>query len=262
MQKKCLKLDESNVIIRSIEMRHILVVDIETMRGENAELAIEPFADSLKTRAKVDLVKAAQQLEEKKENIRGKVLLTPVASKVMCIGIIEIVIDGYTFDETTQSGGPLPIKQTEHFIIEEESVMINQLIKLIKPQTEFVTFNGRQFDFPFLMWRAAVNYIPLCLPTGPYNGKNDRHYDMKLHLEQMSNLASIDGSMNWISLKKWIAYFNLPYQKTGREFLDIQTYYQNKEFDKIQSYCMDDVRATRDLFMKFIGNFQEPYERR
>ncbi len=246
-------------------MRHILVVDIETMRGENAELAIEPFADSLKTRAKVDLVKAAKGLEEKKEKIREKVLLTPVASQVMCIGIIEIK-ETYTDVLSSQRKW----SQEEIFCIDEnqsdngsisESRVLTQLIDYIQPNTEFVTFNGRQFDFPFLMWRAAVNNIPLSLPAGPYNGR-DRHYDMKLHLEQMSNLATIDGSMNWISLKKWINYFNLPYQKTGGEYLDIQQYYQDKQFDKIQSYCMDDVRATRDLFMKFIGNFQEPYERR
>lgn len=242
-------------------MRHLLIIDIETKSGNNVEESLTPFIKTLKVSAKVkgNPLAEARERKENQQEVFEKALLSPVCSQILCIGVNEIEIPqgGERIDILGDVGQKATRKW--HFIIHpNEENMLRELHSLIRNNSEYVTFNGRGFDFPFLMFRAAINRVPLALPIYPYNGK-DRHFDLMVHLNSVSNLHMLDRSMQYISLKKWIEYFSLPYEKPSIKDggIDLEQLLIEDQLETIEKYCRDDVDATTDLWEIFKGNFEE-----
>lgn len=232
-------------------MRTILVVDIETVRLENSDKILEPFVASLrgvkprKTKA-TSLMQMVSEDEDKADIALKKAALSPVSSRIACIGVLRLIIDDHN-----KVSDSLKI-----FICDEdEENMLNDLKALITPTVEFVTFNGRSFDFPFLMYRAAILGIPLALPmSSPYNGR-DNHYDMFVHLNQLSNMSILSSMIEYVGLGKWCEHFGLPTKPSIKNGdISIEDMIARKAYDELKEYCMGDVDATAFLFTTFIGS--------
>lgn len=240
-------------------MNHILIVDIETIKGQNHDVALAPFIENLigkkkritkAEQAKMSIDELAEAQSDKAEEAIDKAALTPVAGRLACIGVFEIMnlptIDGKF-----------------HFLCHSsEAWMIEALKSLIKPQTILVTFNGRSFDFPFLMFRAAINKIPLALDIYPYNGKGfglNQHIDLKVHLETISCLSNInkEWSVTKASLSKYAQYFNLPRKKSISDGeISIEKCIETGDMQTLEEYSkVDVVDLTYGLWKIFEGNF-------
>jgi len=245
-------------------MTHRLIVDIETMLGENAEDALAPFVDELKekktrtvTRGK-SLSDLADGADSKADVALQKGALSPVCGRIACIGVREVQEESYSvFPELT------PAEITDHFIYNiDEKKMLEEFKKLIKPQTQLITFNGKNFDFPFLMFRAAIHKISLKLDIYPYNkdyGKENVHIDLFVHLNQISNLSMLgsDWGLKMVSLKKWMQYFGLGTKLSIADGdISIVECINSGNIEKLKEYCMNDVQKTYELFEFFKYNFQ------
>lgn len=241
-------------------MIHRICVDIETVPIDSYEEALSPFIESLagkqKRAPKTGGILGVAQGEDKYQSALRKAALSPVSSRVACIGIHEVTIaDNPTMQPTTQ----WVFLQGDN-----EADTLGFFSGLIRRETEFITFNGRGFDFPFLMFRAAINGIKLSLPITPYNGR-DNHYDMAVHLNECSNLSALDSdpSLKYIGLNKWLKYFGLPEKplpdgiSTGRF---VESCVENGNWTELETYCKNDVMGTYELFKRFEGNFK-PRER-
>jgi len=232
----------------------IKIIDIETIPGENPEFSMSHFASAISAGRVKNPLRVADAKAEKLENIMDKVALTPVASRILCAGII-------TLDEPDGIDSVLDgteKKRTWSFVFRED-MDEKELLLTIKDKLRghwIVTFNGRNFDFPFMSFRAAVRGVPFHLPMLPYNGR-DNHIDLFQHLNTVSNLSMLDKSLGYISLKRWINYFNIdihkPSIKDGE--IDLVKLLEEKKYDEIEEYVKGDVMATYELFQRFRGNF-------
>jgi DNA polymerase elongation subunit (family B) len=236
-------------------MSNYLIIDIETMPSDESEIALQPFIRDLKGEFKRGAKKEStglrglmQEPDDKYSIALSKAALTPVAGRIACIGVIEFIPgDGMFKDESI----------AEYFFCDEdEKKILNDFNECISDHT-LVTFNGRQFDFPFILFRSAIlNVVTRELPIGKYN-RNDGHIDLKIHLEELGmidNLAG-DAKMRSISLAKWIEYFSLPSKTlspTGNVIKELTKSEEGRQ--KLKEYCVGiDCQNTLRIFKRFIN---------
>lgn len=229
-------------------MSYDIIVDIETISGGEPNETLKPFLASVRGGRSQNALGQQREKQENIEKAKKKHLLSPVSAKVLSIGISETT----NGDDTTE---------TKEFIFSDtgnESLVIEQFAnKLNRPNIRLITFNGRNFDFPFLMFRAAVYGIPLSLPISPYNGR-DNHIDLFTHLNHISNLQQLYNGWQMIGLKKWYDYFEItvPKPSIGSGEINLEQLFKDGNFKAIEEYQMADIEGTRQLWKRFEGNFQ------
>jgi len=228
------------------------VIDIETVACEDPGLALAPFIKNL--HGKTSKPKAGSGLrgivdsESKADVALDKAALSPVASRLLCIGMYTEVEDE----------SPLFAGKSEFVLIydKDEKKMLEQFKAHIMNIPTLITFNGRSFDFPFLMFRAAVHRIPLSLDIYPYNGKAG-HIDLFVHLNAVGLLGNLDQSLRMVGLKKWIEYFGLgTKQSIANGDLNLLEMDKAGDTEGILNYTKNDVMKTYELFKIFEGNFR------
>jgi len=233
--------------------RRILIIDIETVAYDNAHECLEPFMEEMKTRNKKDLEKLAEEITEKKAKMIRKSALTPMASKVVAIGFGHVNLKDMDnpFDEDVTSC------ETELLLIENEDErgLLLRAKEVMDKYNEYVTFNGRGFDFPYLMFRGAINNVPFNLPIGKYNNK-DGHFDLAIHIYNLSLIANIDSTVQYVSMKKWIRFFGISGEK--KNVMDMDYLTNPQEF---LDYLGEDIRFTWEMFKRFQNHFEGRFSR-
>lgn len=227
-------------------MHTAYIIDIETIPSDQAKEALEPFIGDLRGR-----VKRGSE-EDKYEIALSKAALSPVSGRVIWIGVKMLELEG---DGIWQEKG------LYHFCKDDERETLKQFFHFcsghgltagnVARDREWVTFNGRSFDFPFLMYRAASHLIPLTLPIYKYNS-NDGHFDLFQHLNTISCLDHLDSSLQMVGLKKWATHFNLGHKleiKSGE--INLQELWKNGNKKEIEQYVNTDLDITEGLMVMF-----------
>jgi len=216
-------------------MSHI-VLDIETLG-----FPIESFDE---TQQKY-LLKFAETDSDRIETIQ-KLSLYPTTAQIIAIGMLN--------PETNhgkilfQSDDPLDYYSDDefiHFKSGTEKEIIEQFWLDIGHYDQFVTFNGRAFDCPFLMLRSAILQV---LPTRnlmPYR------YDASIHCDLLDQFTFY-GALRKFNLDFYCKSFGVESPKMhGVTGLDMKQLTEEKLFREIAEYNLRDLRATAELFRRW-----------
>lgn len=138
-----------------------LVIDIETLGY--------PF-DSFDEPQQEYLLKFAETEEERAEAIQ-KLSLYPTTAQIIAIGMLNPETDrGKVLFQADESVDAHSKDERVHFLSGSESEILTQFWDDVTKYDQFITFNGRGFDCPFLMLRSAIlrikptrNLMPLPL---------------------------------------------------------------------------------------------------
>jgi DNA polymerase elongation subunit (family B) len=108
--------------------------------------------------------------------------------------------------------------------------------------SRYVTFNGKDFDIPFIKNRSAVNGIKptVRIPTRRYY--NDHHFDV---FEELTN--HFQGTE--FSLKEYCTIFGIE-NKDDTSGGDVYALWLKGDIAAIEKHCAADVRATSELYQK------------
>src|SRR3990167_672565 len=107
---------------------------------------------------------------------------------------------------------------------------------------QLITFNGRAFDGPYLMVRSAVHKIRPTKNLVPYRYGDD-------HIDLYDRLGFFGAVRRTMSLHMWCQALGIPSSKTGGiTGHEVPAFFKDGRYDEIAHYCMDDVRATAELF--------------
>jgi 3'-5' exonuclease len=209
-----------------------IILDIETFGGD---------FDDLDKVTQEYLFRYAET-EDKKEEIRESLSFYPVTAEIVAIGLLDPEKGkGYVFFQTF--GDPLLPFEEEHIRFEtgNEKEILEKFWRIIKDHKQFVTFNGRSFDCPFLMVRSAVNKVKPTRDLMP-----NRYADA--HIDLLDQLTFFGASRRKFSLDMWCRTFGIKSPKEeGITGYEVKNLYKAGKHIEIARYCAGDLRATAEL---------------
>ncbi len=216
-----------------------IIFDIETVGVD---------FDSLDQSTQEYLLRWAET-DEDELKVRESLSFYPLTGEIVAIGMLDP--DSNIGAVYFQSLGDLLLPFEEDGIRYEcgtEAELLQKFWTKIKTSDQFITFNGRSFDCPFIMIRSAVNKIKPARDLMPnrYNGP---------HIDLLDQLTFFGASKRRFSLDMWCKTFNIKSPKSADESGEVITGYEVKDLFKagryvdIARYCARDLRATRELFL-------------
>lgn len=230
-----------------------LVFDIETVPL--------PF-ESLTHSQQEYLLRGTTSTLEKEKRL-AEMALMPYTSQVVCIGIqlmsyeegefslekrIALAVDNDLEGEELKS---VVLATGDECQIGNEREILKRFWKsLAKYQNcTLVTFNGRNFDAPYLMLRSAILRIKpsrnLMVGT-KFNYPN--HYDL---LDELTfYMQSTSGPTKRLNFDFYANGFGIKSPKAeGIDGSNVKDFYAEKKIEEIAEYCLRDVEATWELFL-------------
>ncbi|HEY6951387.1 MAG TPA: ribonuclease H-like domain-containing protein [Bacteroidota bacterium] len=213
-----------------------IIIDIETL-GFPLE-----FFDEVQQEY---LLKFSETEEKKREAVQ-KFSLYPTTSQIITIGMFnpdtnhgKILFQSESkVDETTEDG-------TIHFISGTEPELLAQFWQDLVHYEQFITFNGRGFDCPFLMLRSAMLGVQPTRNLMPYR------YDSKIHCDLLEQLTFY-GALRKFNLDFYCKSFGIESPKShGITGLDLKGMFEQKRFKEIAEYNLGDLKATAQLFLRW-----------
>ncbi len=210
-----------------------VVFDIETLA-----FPLDSFDD-----VRRDYLLKFTTTEKEKEEAIQKLSLFPTTAQIIVIGMLNP--DTNRGRILFQSTEPMEFHSDDemiHFKSGSEEELLQQFWKDIECYDQFITFNGRNFDCPFLLLRSAIKRIAPTRNLMPYR------YDPSIHCDLLEQLTFY-GAMRKFSLDFYCKTFNIESPKShGITGLDLGTLYQEGKYEEIARYCLGDLVATAELF--------------
>jgi 3'-5' exonuclease len=216
-------------------MSHV-VLDIETVG-----FPVESFDE---TQLKY-LLKFAETDADRAEAIQ-KLSLYPTTAQIIAVGMLnpetnrgkilfqsDELLDYYSDDELV------------HFKSGNEKDILEQFWLDIGHYDQFVTFNGRAFDCPFLMMRSAILQIQPIRNLMPYR------YDASVHCDLLEQFTFY-GALRKFNLDFYCKSFGIESPKMqGVTGLDMKELTKEKRYREIAEYNLRDLKATAELFRRW-----------
>ncbi|MGA2669411.1 MAG: ribonuclease H-like domain-containing protein [Ignavibacteria bacterium] len=224
-----------------ISNRNILVFDIETIGHK-----LDDFPEEVRKY----LIKDASDEGDIKEIVE-QFVFNPLTSKIAAIGMLDnreekgcILVN--TEEETTF------LKNHENFNYingtEEGILKIFWDTLVSKKYNLFVTFNGREFDCPFVMLRSLYYRIKPTVNLMKGSDFTFKDYHIDLLKEFTFNTHSGRGARRKFSLDFYCRTFGIPSPKKDGVTGDlVDGLYKEKKFQEIADYCIGDVIAENEL---------------
>ena len=216
-------------------MSHI-VLDIETL-----SFPVESFDETQQTY----LLKFADTDADRVEAIQ-KLNLYPTTAQLIAVGMLnpetnrgkilfqsDELMDYYSDDESV------------HFKSGNEKDILEQFWLDIGHYDQFITFNGRAFDCPFLMMRSAILQVQPTRNLMPYR------YDASVHCDLLEQFTFY-GALRKFNLDFYCKSFGIESPKMqGVTGLDMKQLTEEKRFREIAEYNLRDLKATAELFRRW-----------
>lgn len=211
-----------------------VIFDIETV-GQDFELLDET--------SKEYFLKFAES-DEEKEEARNSLSFYPLTAQIVTIAMLEAETEkGFVY---YQNGNGNPEKFMDGNVVfisgNEQDILTNFWVQM-KNYTQFVTFNGRVFDGPFVMLRSAMNKIKPIRNLVPYRYSHTEHIDLS------DQLTFYDAMRRKFGLHMWCNAFNIKSPKEdGISGLQVKGLFKEGRYQDIARYCLRDVKATKELY--------------
>jgi len=160
--------------------------------------------------------------------------------------IVVIAIGKYT-----EENGVLGLR-TKYFAEHEEKKLLTDfraMLEKMGPGVRLCAHNGKEFDFPYLCRRMLVNGIAL---PNVLNMAGKKPWDIA-HLDTLE-LWKFGDYKHYTSLDLLATIFEIPTSKgTMDGSMVSKVYYKEGDLKKIAEYCVGDVVAIAQLYLKMKG---------
>jgi DNA polymerase elongation subunit (family B) len=200
-----------------------LVVDIETV-GQDPDILPE--------RAREILLNVGTA--EEREKVLETLGLDPCTGRIICIGVYWLELE----------------RSRAYCQTDERELLANFWADIgqIRPH-RFVTFNGKSFDFPYINIRSAIN----CVPIPRDIILDSRRFSTEHHFDVREILTNFERYRKG-TLEFFCQIFGVTSPKNGIDGSRIGDYFRQGRIDEIAHYCLDDCRATGELYLR-LKNF-------
>ena len=190
------------------------------------------------------------QTEDGAEETKRAGGLSPFRGRIVAIGVINIEdgrscalyeVPGQTDVRVERAGSRTYISGTEKQILEK-------FWDWFDADARFITFNGRQFDGPFLMLRSAINGVVPRRDLVGYRYQMHPNCDLREALNFHGTTNSRQSKFNLdLACKAFDVETSKSEEMDGRA---VESFYRAGRHREIADYCLEDVRATMELYEK------------
>jgi hypothetical protein len=223
-----------------------LIFDIETV-GEDFSTLDKTTQDVLTRWIKKD-----SETEEKYEialdDLKNRMGFSPLTGEIVAIGVLDYIKNqgavyfqapGETIPEFSENG--IKFKQMT------EKEMLQNFWDGAKEYEEFITFNGRGFDAPFLAIRSAIHKIR---PTRDLlEGRYLYQQRGVKHIDLMDQFTFYGAVWRKPSLHLLTRAFGIKSPKSeGITGDDVGRLFKEGKYIDIAKYNVGDLRATKELY--------------
>ena len=224
-----------------------LIFDIETI-GENFDELDETTQDVLTRWIK----KEANDNDEYKkllEDLKNGLGFSALTREIVAIGVLDCEKDkAVVYFQAPNAGLTESEENCVVFKPMTEKEMLENFWNGAKHYDEFISFNGRSYDVPFLMIRSAIHGIRPSkdLMRGRYlyqQAQSAKHIDL---LDQLTFYGAVRRKG---SLHLWSRAFGIKSPKSeGVTGDDVGPLFKAKKFLEIAQYNVGDLEATKELY--------------
>jgi len=176
--------------------------------------------------------------------------LSPFRGRIVTIGVVNIddkrscalyTVPGQTDLRIEKAGQRTYISGTEKQILE-------QFWTFFENDSRFISFNGRQFDGPFLMIRSAINGVTPKRDLVGYRYGFHPNCDVR---EALNFFGTTNNKQFKFNLDLACKTFGVQTSKSeGIDGRSVETWFRAGRHREIADYCLEDVRATAELYEK------------
>jgi len=169
--------------------------------------------------------------------------LYPLTAKCVAIGIYDIDKNkSFVYYESEETEEWASEDQQIHYKGLTEVEMLKSFWKIIEITDQVVTFNGRNFDLPFLMMRSAM------LKVKPSKNLIKSRYDKKSHIDLLEQFTFY-GLTRKFNLDFYCNAFGIESPKTKEmSGMEVKNLYEAGRLRDIAIYCSRDIYATYQLY--------------
>jgi len=181
--------------------------------------------------------------EQKRDEAIRFLSLYPLTAKVVAIGMLNTETEhSMVLYEGTEKEEWESEENNVKYCAYSETEMLHYFWQYVKKVESVITFNGRNFDIPFIMIRSAI------LKVKPTRNFLKSRYDSKSHIDLLEKLTFY-GITKKFNLDFYCKSFGIESPKShGVSGMDVKELYNAGKIKEIATYCGHDVKATYDLY--------------
>jgi 3'-5' exonuclease len=185
------------------------------------------------------------EYEEMEDTFNERAGIYAEFGRIVCISV------GFL---TRSADGGLPIMRLKSFANHIEANLLEDFSELLNKHfndpTRFAIcgHNIKEFDIPYICRRMMINQLPF---PKMLDIAGKKPWETKQMLDTLE-MWKFGDSKNYTSLRLLTALFEIPSPKDDIDGSDVsRVYWEDRDLDRIASYCEKDVLATAQLFLKF-----------
>ncbi len=184
--------------------------------------------------------------DEKREAEIQKLALHALTAQIICIGMLNPDTKaGKVFYQADKKEQFSSDDGKVEYISGDEKDILKRFWETVERYDQIITFNGRNFDCPFIMLRSGILGVNATRNIIPYRYESSKHCDL---LEQLA----FYGAVRKFNLDFYCKAFGIKSPKgEGITGLDLGPLYEEKRFREIAKYCLGDIQATAELFLRW-----------
>lgn len=227
-------------MLDNIQLGNILFLDIETVpQFPNFEVMPTVFQKLWEHKAQY-----FRKEDETAADLYSRAGIYAEFGKIICISV------GYF--SSASSAKQFRIKS---FYGDDERTVLQGFVSLLsthfnKKEHTLCAHNGKEFDYPFIARRLVVNGMKL-----PALLDNATKKPWEVSLLDTMELWKFGDYKNYTSLQLLAAIFNIPTPKDDIDGSKVyQVYWEEKNLQRIVTYCQKDVLTVAQLLLRFKGN--------
>ncbi|MEK7168175.1 MAG: ribonuclease H-like domain-containing protein [Patescibacteria group bacterium] len=226
-----------------------LVFDIETV-GVDFDSLDETTRESLTRWIKKESSSEIEYKEALRE-LKSGLGFSPLTGEIVVIGVLDCGKNqGVVYFQAPGEDIKEFSKDNITFKQATEKEMLEKFWQGAKEYDEFIGFNSRGFDVPFIMARSAIHSVK---PTRNlmegrylYQQRDGKHIDLQ---DQLTFYGAVWKKGN---LHLWSRAFGIKSPKSeGVTGDDVGQLFKDKKFLEIAKYNAGDLRATKELYEKW-----------
>lgn len=225
-----------------------LIFDIETV-GEDFDVVDATTQDVLTRWIKRE-TESGEDYAAAFADMKNGLGFSPLTGQIVAIGIYDGEREkGAVYFQSSPKKEETSFEEGQcKFEVMSEKEMLRKFWEIVEKYETFVTFNGRQFDVPFLMVRSAIHGIR---PTKNllanrylnYHPSNARHIDL------IDQLTFYGAMRKRGSLHLWCRAFGIESPKSqGVDGDDVKALFEKGNSADVARYNARDLRATYELY--------------